>query len=87
MLATPGHSPGSACFLAGNLLISGDTLIANTRTVTKLPGGNRLDLVSSLLLLSGNCPDNAIVLPGHGLPFRVATETEPSWMPAACQAS
>lgn len=87
MLATPGHSPGSACYLVGNLLISGDTLIANTRTVTKLPGGNRLDLVSSLLLLSGSCPEKALILPGHGAPFRIAAEADKSWIPAAGQAS
>ena len=66
---TPGHSPGSVCFSIENLLVTGDTIISNAATVTKLPGGNRLDLAASLLVLCAGISFPVTVLPGHGMPW------------------
>jgi len=67
VLHTPGHTPGSVCFLVGNgtILFSGDTLFAGSVGRTDLPGGNPRQLAASLKRLS--ClPDSVAVYPGHG---------------------
>lgn len=69
MQQTPGHSPGSACFAIDHFLITGDTIINNTSTVTKLPGGNRLDLAASMLVLCAGIGFPVTILPGHGMPW------------------
>lgn len=66
VIATPGHSPGSVCFLCSDGLISGDTLFAGSIGRTDFPGGSMDQLLSGvknkLLLL----PENTRVFPGHG---------------------
>ena len=37
VLETPGHTPGSVCLLAGNLLFAGDTLFAGSLRPHRLP--------------------------------------------------
>lgn len=67
MMPTPGHSPGSSCYLLnGNLLFSGDSLVNGFPTITRLPGGSRKDYenVTKPYLLS--LDKNIIVYPGHG---------------------
>ncbi len=62
---TPGHTPGSACFLAGRFLISGDTLFPGGPGHTTSPENLRQALASiaeRLLTL----PEDTLVLPGHG---------------------
>jgi glyoxylase-like metal-dependent hydrolase (beta-lactamase superfamily II) len=67
VLLTPGHTPGSACFLVGDdLLFTGDTLFAGSVGRTDLSGGCWEDLLASIrdkLLPLG---DGVRVLPGHG---------------------
>ncbi|MCX7018459.1 MAG: MBL fold metallo-hydrolase [Candidatus Sumerlaeota bacterium] len=69
---TPGHSPGSVCIAVCNALFTGDTLIKDLRTVTKLPGGNRTGLRKSINLLLTRFPAATMVYPGHGEPFRLS---------------
>jgi hydroxyacylglutathione hydrolase len=71
LMATPGHSPGSACIAIGNMLFSGDTIIHRTPTVIKLPGGNRLQLRQSIELLCARFSPQTMVYAGHGPPFRL----------------
>lgn len=61
---TPGHTPGSQCFLTQGCLISGDTLFLEGCGRTDLPGSNVEDMYDSLTTLAG-LPDDTIVLPGH----------------------
>lgn len=51
-IQTPGHSLGSICFLVKDLLFTGDTVILNEKTVVKLPGANKADLLASISLLA-----------------------------------
>jgi glyoxylase-like metal-dependent hydrolase (beta-lactamase superfamily II) len=61
---TPGHTPGSQCFHAGDHLISGDTLFIGACGRTDLPGGNPKELYESLKTLS-KFDDKTILCPGH----------------------
>ena len=63
-LHTPGHTPGSQCFLIGNNLVSGDTLFINACGRCDLPGGNAEEMYQSLTRLAG-LDENTILYPGH----------------------
>jgi glyoxylase-like metal-dependent hydrolase (beta-lactamase superfamily II) len=64
LLHTPGHTPGSQCFLADQLLVSGDTLFLSGCGRTDLPGGDPEALYESLQRLA-SLPDEVAVCPGH----------------------
>ena len=68
VLHTPGHSPGSVCFLCGDLLFTGDTLFFNDYGRTDLYGGNEEDLAVSLERLS-SLKGVLRVFPGHDTAF------------------
>ena len=61
---TPGHTPGSQCFLVNNRLVSGDTLFINACGRCDLPGGNAEQMYQSLQQLA-KLGDDVILLPGH----------------------
>jgi len=62
---TPGHTPGSQCFLTAGNLISGDTLFIGSCGRTDLPGSDPADLYHSLNGILRNLPDDTVVYPGH----------------------
>ena len=64
VLATPGHTPGSVCLLAGGCLFSGDTLFAGSCGRTDFQGGDSTAMMASLKKL-GRLPGNLRILPGH----------------------
>jgi hydroxyacylglutathione hydrolase len=64
MLHTPGHTPGSQCFLVDGRLIAGDTLFLEGCGRTDLPGSNPGQMGDSLRLLA-KIPDETILFPGH----------------------
>lgn len=64
-IATPGHTPGSACFHMGQHLFTGDTLLPDGAGRTDLPGGSPGAMVASLRKLTSLPPDTQ-VHPGHG---------------------
>ncbi|WP_276357798.1 MBL fold metallo-hydrolase [Cohnella caldifontis] len=66
VLHTPGHSPGGASFLCGDLLFAGDVLFRRSVGRTDLPGGNADQLTRSIREKLYVLPENVIVLPGHG---------------------
>lgn len=77
VLATPGHTPGSVCFLIGDQLFSGDTLFAGG--VGSVPQGNsrekELDALARVIrkkLLA--LPEGTAVWPGHGRPTTIGEE-------------
>ena len=47
-LHTPGHTPGSQCFLVGDRLVAGDTLFVQGCGRVDLPGGDPDQMYYSL---------------------------------------
>ncbi len=65
VLHTPGHTPGSQCFLFGANLISGDTLFIRGCGRVDLPGGNPDQMYYSLTQVLAKLPENTTLHPGH----------------------
>lgn len=65
LIHTPGHTPGSQCFLVENRLIAGDTLFLEGCGRTDLPGGDAGLLYESLTQKLAKVPDDATLFPGH----------------------
>ncbi len=61
---TPGHTPGSQCFLVDGRLIAGDTLFLDGCGRTDLPGSDPAAMEESLRRLS-RIDDDVILFPGH----------------------
>ena len=61
---TPGHTPGSQCFLINNNLVSGDTLFINACGRCDLPGGNAEEMYHSLRKLA-DLDEKTVLYPGH----------------------
>jgi hydroxyacylglutathione hydrolase len=77
VLATPGHTPGSVCFLIGGQLFSGDTLFAGG--IGRVPSDR--DEKKALQSLVGvirrrllTLPADTPVWPGHGRPTSIGEE-------------
>jgi glyoxylase-like metal-dependent hydrolase (beta-lactamase superfamily II) len=64
LLHTPGHTPGSQCFLLDGRLVAGDTLFLDGCGRTDFPGGNVDEMFRSLQQLSKLSGDPT-VFPGH----------------------
>lgn len=64
LLHTPGHTPGSQCFLVDGRLVAGDTLFLEGCGRTDLPGSNAAQMLQSLQRLA-EVPDDTILYPGH----------------------
>ena len=67
VLHTPGHTPGSVCFLTGKYLISGDTLFPGGPGKTGSPADLKqiIDSITRRILC---LPDDTHIFPGHGEP-------------------
>ncbi len=65
VLITPGHTPGSSCFLLDEHLIAGDTLFTWGCGRCDLKGGSAAQMFSSLGRLAKDIPGHAVILPGH----------------------
>ncbi|HXN85077.1 MAG TPA: MBL fold metallo-hydrolase [Candidatus Binataceae bacterium] len=64
-LHTPGHTPGSQCFLIDGNLVSGDTLFVNSCGRVDLPGSDPEAMYHSLNDTLRNLDDATVVYPGH----------------------
>lgn len=65
VLHTPGHTPGSLCFLTDKYLISGDTIFPGGPGRTKSPADLR-QIVESITSKLFVLPDDTQIYPGHG---------------------
>lgn len=68
---TPGHSDDSQCLIIDGMLFTGDTLIKDVRTVTKLKGGSVEKLNETVGLLEQLKGQRLKVMPGHGDGFEL----------------
>jgi len=69
-LHTPGHTPGSQCFVAGGALVSGDTLFIGGCGRVDLPGGDATQMYYSLTQILAKLPDETLLYPGHNYSSR-----------------
>ena len=65
LIHTPGHTPGSQCFLVANRLVSGDTLFLDGCGRTDLPGSDPSAMYDSLTQKLAKVPDKTLLYPGH----------------------
>ena len=65
VLHTPGHTPGSLCFLTGGHLISGDTIFPGGPGKT-WSANDFKQIVESLTSKIFTLPDDTRIYPGHG---------------------
>jgi glyoxylase-like metal-dependent hydrolase (beta-lactamase superfamily II) len=70
LLHTPGHTPGSQCFLVeeqghSSALVSGDTLFLGSCGRVDLPGSDPEAMYYSLTRTLRELPDETLLFPGH----------------------
>ncbi len=64
-LHTPGHTPGSQCFLIGDRLVAGDTLFVQGCGRVDLPGGDPEAMYHTLTGKLAKLPPETVLYPGH----------------------
>ena len=70
--STPGHSPGSACYILDDKYIfTGDSLIQNTPTITRFRTSNSATYEGVTRPFLKSLDKNMLVFPGHGEPFKI----------------
>lgn len=76
VLETPGHTPGCVCYYCAEeeVLISGDTLFAESLGRTDFPGGSTQAIIQSISETLFALPDETMVYPGHGEPTSIGHE-------------
>ena len=65
LVHTPGHTPGSQCFLTEGHLLAGDTLFLEGCGRTDLPGSDPGEMYETLTKRLSNVPDDTVLFPGH----------------------
>jgi glyoxylase-like metal-dependent hydrolase (beta-lactamase superfamily II) len=73
ILHTPGHTPGSQCFLVDDNLVSGDTLFIGGCGRVDLPGSDPAQMYDSLVNKLKALPDDTVLYPGHDYADRPRT--------------
>lgn len=64
ILETPGHTPGSVCYICGEAMFSGDTLFSRSIGRTDLEGGNFQQMKKSLHRIA-ELGGDLTIYPGH----------------------
>ena len=67
---TPGHTPGSQCFLVHNRLISGDTLFIGACGRVDLPNSSPEEMYDSLVNKLMQLDDKTLLYPGHNYAWK-----------------
>ena len=67
LVHTPGHTPGSQCFLVDGRLVAGDTLFLDGCGRTDLPGSDPEAMYESLTTRLAQVPDDTVLYPGPPL--------------------
>ena len=66
VVETPGHSPGSVCFVGHGVAFTGDTLFRGSIGRFDTQGGDGKALLKSIMTRLMVLPDDTSVYPGHG---------------------
>ncbi|MCP4755012.1 MAG: MBL fold metallo-hydrolase, partial [Proteobacteria bacterium] len=74
ILETPGHSPGSVCFLFDGHVFVGDTLFCGGIGRTDIPGGSYETLIESIKTELFPLDENLVVHTGHGMVTLIGQE-------------
>lgn len=64
VMATPGHTKGGVCYIADDVIFTGDTLFCGDCGRTDFPGGSHAEMEQSLKRLA-SLEKNYTVYPGH----------------------
>jgi hydroxyacylglutathione hydrolase len=65
LVHTPGHTPGSQCFLVDGRLVSGDTLFVQGCGRVDLPGADPDEMYRTLTQRLARLPESTLLYPGH----------------------
>ncbi len=65
VLATPGHTKGSLCYVWNDAVFTGDTLLINSCGRTDFQGGSAVELYNSITKKLFTLADNTRVYPAH----------------------
>ena len=65
LIHTPGHTPGSQCFLVQNRLVSGDTMFIGACGRVDLPTSSPEEMYDSLTNKLMRLDDDTVLYPGH----------------------
>jgi glyoxylase-like metal-dependent hydrolase (beta-lactamase superfamily II) len=65
LIHTPGHTPGSQCFLVRDRLVAGDTLFVNGCGRVDLPGSDPEAMYYTLTQTLAKLSDDVVLFPGH----------------------
>ena len=71
---TPGHTPGSTCFLIGKHLFTGDTLFPGGPGNTQRDAARFERIIGSIRDRLFTLPEDTIVHPGHGRDATIGAE-------------
>lgn len=74
IIHTPGHTPGGICIKVEDVLITGDTLFANSIGRTDFEGGSFEKIIKSIKNKLLIYDDSTKVLPGHGPESTIGSE-------------
>ncbi len=74
VIHTPGHTPGSICIKAENIIVTGDTLFRLSIGRTDLGNGDFNAIISSIKNKLMSLPDDTVIYPGHGAPSTIGYE-------------
>ena len=76
VIHTPGHTAGGVCYVADDIIFTGDTLFELSYGRTDFPTGSFKELKNSVLNKLFVLPGDYRLLPGHGAPTTLAFERE-----------
>jgi len=69
-ISTPGHTSASICIVfETEMIFTGDSLLRDEETVTRLPSGSKKDYMEKTIPFLRTLDNNILVLPGHGEEF------------------
>jgi glyoxylase-like metal-dependent hydrolase (beta-lactamase superfamily II) len=75
-IATPGHTPGSCCYLIDNNLFSGETLTSTNGPGCYTPIETLSQTIQSVVDKLFTLPKDVVVYPGLGDPFSLANSEQ-----------